>query len=141
MILRSTEPIDRPAEEVFAVYVDVERWPEWTPTVTEVRRFDAGPLAVGSQALVRQPRLPPTVWTVTDLVPGRRFTWRSRRPGLVSFGSHLVEPLGQGCAATAEIEFLGPLAPVVGRLASRLTRRYLDLEARGLRTFCEHRQG
>ena len=56
--------IDATPGEVWNVLTDVGRWPEWTPTVTRVERLDLGPFQVGSTVMIRQPRLPPTVWRV-----------------------------------------------------------------------------
>ena len=38
---------------------------------------------------------------------------------------------------TAALEQDGPLGPVVGLLTRRLTRRYLDIEVRGIKQRCE----
>src|SRR5215218_6453654 len=35
-----------PAQLLFEVYTDVERWPEWIASVTSVERLDQGPLSV-----------------------------------------------------------------------------------------------
>ena len=131
--------ITAPAEHVFAVYSDVERWPEWTKSVTSVERLDDGPLRVGSRARMRQPRLPVAVWEVTELVPDRSFIWVARRPGVVTTGGHVVTPLdGRDRAlATASVEQAGLLGPLVGRLTRRLTNDYLDMEVRGLKARCE----
>lgn len=118
---------------VWSVYADVERWAEWTDSITSVEWLTAEPMVVGARARVRQPRLPVTVWTVTEVVPGRCFVWEARGPGVRSTATHLVEPAPSGARATASIDQRGPLGPVVGVLTARLTRRYLNLEAAGLR--------
>jgi uncharacterized membrane protein len=133
--------VSAPADEVFAVYADVERWPEWTPTVTRVERLDDGPLRVGSRARVRQPRLPVAVWRVTEMEPGRWFTWVAQGPGVVTTGIHQVAPTdgGQRSRATAVLVQGGPVGPVLGLLTKRLTERYLDAEVHGLKARCEPR--
>ncbi len=73
MIERIVE-IQASPDRVWAVLRDIERWPEWTPTVKRSQQVDRGPLAVGSRARIRQPKLPPAKWEVTELDEGRSFT-------------------------------------------------------------------
>jgi uncharacterized protein YndB with AHSA1/START domain len=124
--------IAAPPERVWAVVADVERWPEWTPTVSQVTRLESGPLAPGSRARIRQPRLPPAVWRVSELVPGRSFTWVNRSPGVRVIARHSVEPAGQGARITLSLDFAGILGPLVARWTRGLNQRYLALEAEGL---------
>jgi hypothetical protein len=117
--------------------IDVERWHEWTPSITGIKRLDKGEFRVGSRARVTQPKLPAAVWQVTRLEPGREFQWENRSPLLHSVGGHRVEPGGAGSKVTLWIEQTGLLAPVLGLFYKGLTRRYVQMEAEGLKQYCE----
>ena len=119
-------------ERVWQVMSDVEHWPEWTASVTSIRRLDKGPFAVGSRAIIKQPKFPPALWKVTAIEPNR-FTWKSGMPGLWVFGRHSVDPNAGGSRATLSVEYTGLLGPLMGRLTRGITKRYLKLEAEGLK--------
>lgn len=131
--------IAAPPEVVWAVIADVERWHEWTPSVRDIRRLDRQPLAVGSRALVRQPKLPPAMWTVTHLEPGRGFTWKSGLPTMWVHAHHSVVPIASGGRATLGLRFEGPIGRLLGHLTRRINDHYLGLEAAGLKRRSEDR--
>jgi len=133
--------IQASSERVWEVLSNIECWPVWTPTVTSIQRVDRGPLAVGSQARIRQPKLPPAVWQITELDEGRSFTWVTRSPGVRVTARHSVEASEGGSRATLSLQFSGLLGPLVARLTRGLNERYLALEARGLRTRSEGSAG
>lgn len=142
MDFRIAVDIQAPPDRVWAVMRDIERWPEWTPTVTSIRPLGTGPLAVGSRALIRQPKLPPARWQVTDLDEGKRsFTWVNRGPGIRVTARHWVEAHGAGSRATLSLQLSGLLGPLVARLTRGLNERYLALEAKGLRERSEGEAG
>ena len=120
-------------QRVWALISDIEGWPDWTPTVKSVERLDAGPLAVGSRARIRQPKLLPAVWQITSLENGSAFTWVTRSPGVSVTAHHSVEATTDGSRATLSLRFGGLLGPLVGWLTRRLNDRYLGLEAAGLK--------
>jgi len=128
--------VSAPFERVWTVIADVERWHEWTPSITSIRLLD-GPLALGARAEVRQPKLPRLVWRVTALEPGRFFDWEVRSPGARTVGSHRVEPRGAGSLATLSLTQAGPIGWLVGRMMLDLTREYVSMEAAGLKKRAE----
>lgn len=123
-----------------AAFADVEDWPNWTPSITSVRRLDDGPLAVGSKAEVRQPKLPRAVWTVTRL-DDDAMVWEATAPGVHTIAEHLAVPEGDGVRLTLRVVQNGPLGWLIGRLYGGLTRRYLSLEAEGFRRCCTATSG
>jgi len=133
-----TVEIAAPAERVWEVLTDVERWPEWTETVTSVKRLDEGPLRRGSRARINQPKIPETEYVVTQLDPGRSFTWVATGPGVTTTARHDVDELpSDRSRVTLAVEQGGWLGSVMGRFYRGLTDRYLANEADGLRSRCE----
>ena len=133
-----TVDIDAPSERVWEVLADVERWSEWTETVTSVRRLDDGPLLVGSRARISQPKIPETEYVVTELTPGKSFTWVATGPGVTTTARHGIEALPGGATRVRlAVEQSGLLGVVLGRFYRGLTNRYLANEAAGLKARCE----
>jgi len=86
---------------------------------------------------VYQPKLLPADWTVTELLPGRGFTWVSQMPGVRVIGRHVIEPIQQGSRVTLSIEFEGLFAGLADRVFRKLNERYVGMEANGLKRRCE----
>jgi uncharacterized membrane protein len=133
--------IEAPPDVVWAVTEDVERWPEWTPTVTSVVRVDDGPFGLGSAARIKQPRQPESEWTVTEFVPGERFVWGTQRPGLRMRASHEVEADGAGTANVLRVEVTGVAAVLLWPVLRRAVGWALSEENRGLKARCEELSG
>jgi hypothetical protein len=117
---------------------DVDRWHEWTPSVTSVTRLGGAPFAVGSQVMIRQPKFPPALWKVTAIEPGKSFTWVSVAPGLRVVGRHQVEPTPTGSRATLSLDMQGILGGLWGRMTKGITERYIAFEASGLKARSEN---
>ena len=99
--------------------------------MTSIQRVDRGPLAVGSQGRIRQPKLPPAVWQITELDEGRSFTWVTRSPGVRVTARHSVEASEGGSRATLSLQFSGLLGPLVARLTRGLNQRTSLLRREG----------
>jgi len=137
--------IDAPTTVVWDVFSDVERWPEWTASVSSLNALDGHGLAVGKRFAIKQPRMPKLVWEVTDVEEGRSWTWVQRSPGGLTKASHHIEALSGGrTRVRQQIDQGGPVGALVGLLMRRMTRRYLELEAAGLKARseqCHHLNG
>ncbi len=137
-----TVTIDAPADVVWAVYTDVERWPEWTRSVRSCTYVRGSAIVVGAQVRIVQPKLLPATWEVTAVEPGRSWTWDARSPGVRTSATHVLEaPDARTTRALLTITQQGALSAVIGRAYGRLTRSYLAMEAAGLQRQSEARHG
>src|SRR3954462_2712187 len=124
--------IDAPIEVVWSVFTDVERWPTWASSFRSVELID-GPMRLGAKARIRQPRLPTVVWEVTKWEPGRSWTWTATGPGARTEASHVLTASGRGTIAEQTIIATGPIGRLLAFVWRSLTRRYLAIEAAGLK--------
>jgi uncharacterized protein YndB with AHSA1/START domain len=117
--------VDAPAARVWELLTDVERWPEWGPSIQHAEldgpRFETG--ATGTVGTVLGVRLP---FEVTAYEQGRRWSWKVAG---VPATDHLVTPLHDDrCTVGFGVPvFAVPYLPVcrVG------VRRLADLANRG----------
>jgi uncharacterized membrane protein len=128
-----TGSVEAPADAVWKLFIDVERWPELTTSISEARRTDSGPLRVGSEAVIKQPGLPEARWRVTELDEGRSFSWETKAGLVTAVGGHQVTADGPAAVITLTLTQRGPLAGLVQALTGRLARKNLALELEGFR--------
>jgi carbon monoxide dehydrogenase subunit G len=132
-----TVRVDVPPDKVWAVYADVERWPEWTPVMQKIERLEDGPLALGSTARIEAKGGPPSVWTVTELTDGRSFTWEARARGVRLVAWHAIEADGDGSKVKLGVRMTGLMATLLGPFLRSVAKRNVSAEAEGLKRRCE----
>lgn len=125
-------------DDVWTKLIDVERWPDWTESMTSVQRLDEGPFGLGSRAKVRQPRLIAQTWRVTEFAGPSEFTWEAHGPGITTVAGHRLQSEADGVTSlTLTAEQHGPLAVLLRPVISGLVERYITMEAEGLKQACE----
>ena len=120
--------IDAPPETVFALVDDLERWPEWIPSIEAIEKLSEGPLQEGSRIAVTakfglRVKLP---MTITEFVPGKRGVLEGRVLGTRMVRYYDFEAAGGGTKLTAGGEVSGLLAPLVRRGGQRLSQEIVQ---------------
>ncbi|MDJ0925442.1 MAG: SRPBCC family protein [Acidimicrobiia bacterium] len=133
--------IEAPVATVWALTLDVESWPQMSPTMDSVERLDEGPIAVGSQARIKQPGQGVKVWTVTQLDHEKTFAWSTRSLGMTMTGIHRLRSVDQTTVNTLVVDIAGGPAPVVGRLLRRPILEAITAENEGFKKAAEEAEG
>ena len=138
MFTEDSVEIDAPPHLVWQVFSDVERWPEWTASVTSLVGLDGADLAVGKRFAIKQPGMSKLVWQVTEIEPGSSWTWVQRSPGVLVSARHYVSAQpGSRTLVRQQLDQRGAFGALVGRLMVKKTKRFLELEAQGLKARSE----
>lgn len=138
MRIENTVNIDAPVELVWELTLDVEAWPKHTPTMSEVQRVEQSPIAVGSAVRIKQPAQRARVWTVSELEPGRRFSWSTRTMGTAMTGTHALVATASGTTQTLSIDIEGRLSRLVGALIGRPIAKAIATENLGFKAAAEN---
>lgn len=138
MLTEDSLEIDAPPDLVWQVFSNVEHWPDWTPSVTSLAGLDGAALAVGKRFAIKQPGMQKLIWQVTEIEPGSSWTWVQRSPGVQVIARHYVSAQPDGrTLVRQQLDQSGALGALVGRLMVKKTKRFLQLEAQGLKARSE----
>jgi uncharacterized membrane protein len=132
-----TIDIDAPAATVWATVAAVPNWPTWTQSVSTAEWVGDSGLAVGHAARIKQPKLRATTWKVTSVDEGRSFTWEAKSPGFLITASHVITSRDGGVTVTLSTNVTGIRGPFVGAMTAKIGKRYVEMEAEGLKRMCE----
>ncbi len=126
-----------PRARIWDMLSNLQRWPDLMESIEAVQRSDTAAMGVGSRVRIKQPKLPATQWTITSWKPGKSFTWESTSFGLRVIARHRIVEAPSACKLELDLQLDGWLAPVVGALVGRVIRRYMAMEAAGLKSASE----
>jgi len=127
----SMETTAAPAE-VWRVWSDVDRWPEWNPDMNE-SRLD-GPLKLGATGMINTRSGGKHNVVVTHYEDGRSFELESTAlPGTKMAIRATITSNNGGSRITQAFEPRGLLAPIVGPMMSRPILKTFDSVLNGLK--------
>ncbi|MGO8958015.1 MAG: SRPBCC family protein [Streptosporangiaceae bacterium] len=137
--IETSVEVNAPAARLWQAVADVEQWPKWTASMREISWLTGGGLTRGRRARIRQSGTPALVWDVSDVEPGSSFTWRTASAVVTAIAFQRIRALGPDKAElTVGVAQSGPMAGLIGLLSGRRTRRYIKLEADGLKRCAEN---
>ncbi len=137
MTIENHITIAAPIAKVWAVTEDIERWPNWTPTIEKVTRLDDGFFGAGSSARIKQPGLPEAIWGVTAVDAGQSFTWETRVRGMRMIATHELTPTDMGTQCTLRLTLKGLVAFLLWPMIRSKLVQALQQENDGLKVVCE----
>lgn len=92
---------------------------------------------VGGKARILQPRLSPAIWTITEIVENKSFTWKTKTLGVIITATHTLESSPVGTVVELRLIYEGFLSGLLFSISSKKAAQNLELEINGLKAKCE----
>ncbi|MEO6713072.1 MAG: SRPBCC family protein [Mycobacteriales bacterium] len=109
-----TERTTATADQIWTLYADPARWPEWDEGLSRVT-LD-GPFAVGTTGRIKPSGGPTFSYYLEEVSPERSFTDVTKLPLCRLRFSHLITQTPTGNDVTQRVQFAGPLGPLFAKL-------------------------
>ena len=113
-VTESTIEIAASPQTVWSIIDDIDRYPEWNPIVPRIAGRTTVGEALSGELVIPDMPTPPLTPTVTRIVAGREFRWKSVIPGDQGFSAEhifILEPQESGTKLIHREVFDGPAAP------------------------------
>jgi hypothetical protein len=125
-------------EDVWAVWTDVVRWPEWDAEL-ESTSIEGDRLTLGASGTLKSSRGPTSSFVVSEFEPGRGYAFATRLPLCeLVVRRWLGEDGDGGTAFTHEVSFVGPLSFLFDALLGRRFRAALPEVMENVRRIAEN---
>lgn len=121
--------------DIFKLYADVARWPQWDPEVLE--SSIAGAFATGAVGTIKPKGGPKSEIKFINVKPDSYFAVQCKLPLCLMTFEHELVPHGASTKTTHSVSFTGFLAPLFGRLIGNGIRRTLPATMEGLKHSAE----
>jgi hypothetical protein len=130
--------INSTPDHIFSVLKQLDKWNQWTKSIISISFVNNDIIKVGAKIKVRQPKLSPAVWTITEILENKTLVWEKKSLGLKMTANHFIQESTEGPVVKLQIIYQGFLATLFYRLTASLTESYLTMEIAGLKKRCEN---
>jgi len=79
--IEKTGFINSQPEQIFKVLTDIKNWNQWTKSIIGIAFVDTDEFKTGVKIKVRQPKLLPAVWTITEISKNKSLSWEKNPLG------------------------------------------------------------
>ena len=127
--------ISAPVEKIFALYANVNGWSSWDPDVKT--SSIEGAFFSGANGTLEPSKGPKAKITLTEVVPNRSFTVKSKLPLCDMYFEHELSGSPGKTKVVHRVVFDGLLSPLFGRLIGSQIRKGLPSTLQGLKRAAE----
>lgn len=121
--------------KVFSEYQKVSDWPKWD-SETEASSIE-GDFVVGAVGKIKPKGAPETKMRLIEVTKDHSFTVECKLPLCKMHFIHLMSPIESGTKLVNQVEFIGLLSPLYGKLIGKGINKSLPDSLEGLKKYIE----